>query len=68
MSLFILDSTSLAVMSQAFKHKPLLLIFFTIHALKKEMTTHSSILAWRIPGTGESVGLPSMGLHGVRHD
>ena len=31
------------------------------HALEKEMATHSSILAWRIPGTGEPVGLPSMG-------
>ena len=43
---------------------------FTIHfhALEKEMTTHSSVLAWRIPGTGEPGGLPSMGSHGVRHD
>ena len=32
------------------------------------MATHSSILAWRIPGTGEPGGLPSMGLHRVRHD
>ena len=32
------------------------------------MTTHSSVLAWRIPGTGEPDGLPSMGLHRVRHD
>ena len=32
------------------------------------MATHSSILAWRIPGTGEPVGLPSMGSHRVRHD
>ena len=43
---------------------------FTFHflALEKEMATHSSILAWRIPGTGEPVGLPSMGLHRVGHD
>ena len=41
---------------------------FQFHALEKEMTTHSSILAWRIPGTGETGGLPSMGLHRVRHD
>ena len=34
----------------------------------KEMATHSSVLAWRIPGTGEPGGLPSMGLHRVRHD
>ena len=38
------------------------------HALEKEMETHSSVLAWRIPGTGEPGGLPSMGLHRVRHD
>ena len=41
---------------------------FHFHALKKEMATHSSILAWRIPGTGEPGGLPSMGLHRVRQD
>ena len=36
--------------------------------MEKEMVTHSSILAWRIPGTGEPVGLPSMGLHRVGRD
>ena len=43
---------------------------FTFHfpALEKEMSTHSSVLAWRIPGTGEPDGLPSMGSHRVRHD
>ena len=41
---------------------------FYFHALEKEMATHSSILAWRIPGTGEPGTLPSMGLHRVRHD
>ena len=41
---------------------------FHFHALEKEMTTHSSVLAWRIPGTGEPGGLPSVGLHRVRHD
>ena len=41
---------------------------FHFHALEKEMATHSSILAWRIPGTGEPGGVPSMGLHRVRHD
>ena len=43
---------------------------FTFHfdALEKEMATHSSILSWRIPGTEEPVGLPSMGLHRVGHD
>ena len=41
---------------------------FHFHALEKEMATHSSVLSWRIPGTGEPGGLPSMGLHRVRHD
>ena len=41
---------------------------FHFHALEKEMETHSSILAWRIPGMGEPGGLPSMGSHRVRHD
>ena len=41
---------------------------FHFHALEKEMATHSNVLAWRIPGTGESGGLPSMGSHRVRHD
>ena len=41
---------------------------FHFHALEKEMATHSSTLAWRIPGTEESVGLPSMGSHRVGHD
>ena len=43
---------------------------FTFHflALEKEMATHSSVLAWRIPGTGEPDGLPSMGSHRVGHD
>ena len=41
---------------------------FCFHALEKEMATHSSILAWRIPGTGEPGGLPSMGSHRVGHN
>ena len=43
---------------------------FTLHfpALEKEMATHSSVLAWRIPGTGEPGGLPSMGSHRVGHN
>ena len=41
---------------------------FHFHALEKEMATHSSVLAWKIPGAGELGGLPSMGLHRVRHD
>ena len=41
---------------------------FHFHALEKEMVTHSSVLAWRIPGTGEPGGLLSMGSHRVGHD
>ena len=41
---------------------------FHFHALEKEMATHSSVLAWRIPGTGKLGGLSSTGLHRVGHD
>ena len=41
---------------------------FHFHALEKEMATHSSVLAWRIPGTGEPGGPPSMGSHRVGHN
>ena len=41
---------------------------FHFHALEKEMETHSSVLAWRIPGMGEPSGLQSMGSHRVGHD
>ena len=41
---------------------------FHFHALEKETATHSSVLAWRIPGTGEPGGLLSMGSHRVGHD
>ena len=41
---------------------------FHFHALEKEMAPQSSVLAWRIPGTGEPGGLPSMGSHRVGHD
>ena len=41
---------------------------FHFHALEKEMATHSSVLAWRIPGTGEPGGLPSLVSHRVGHD
>ena len=41
---------------------------FHSHALEKEMATHSSVLVWRIPGTEEPSGLPSMGSHRVRHN
>ena len=41
---------------------------FHFHALEKEMATHSSVLAWRIPGMGEPGGLPSVGSHRIGHD
>ena len=41
---------------------------FHFHALAKEMANHSSVLAWKIPGTGEPGGLTSVGLHRVGHD
>ena len=41
---------------------------FHFHALEKEMATHSNVLAWRIPGTGEPGGLPSLGSHRVGHN
>ena len=41
---------------------------FHFHALEKAVATHSSTLAWRIPGTGDPGGLESMGLHRVGHD
>ena len=43
-------------------------LHFHFHALEKEMATHSSVLAWRIPGMGEPGELPSMGSHRVGHD
>ena len=41
---------------------------FHFHVLEKETATHSSVLAWRIPGTGKPDGLPSLGSHRVGHD
>ena len=41
---------------------------FHFHALEKEMATQASVLAWRIPGTGDPGGLPSLGSHRVGHD
>ena len=43
-------------------------LYFHFPALEKEIATHSNVLAWRIPGTGEPGGLPSMGSHRVGHD
>ena len=41
---------------------------FSLLCIEKEMATHSSVLAWRIPGTGELSGVPSVGSHRVGHD
>jgi len=60
-----------AVVHGVAKNQTLLSDFtFTFHflALEKEMATHSSVLAWRIPGAGEPSGLTSMGSHRVGHD
>ena len=43
-------------------------LHFHFHVLEKEMATHSSVLAWRVPGMGKAGGLPSLGSHRVRHD
>ena len=51
-----------------FSITPRTYICIHILTLEKEMATHSSVLAWRIPGTGEPGGLPSMGSHRVGHD
>ena len=45
-----------------------IICIYLMYKLEKEMATHSSVLAWRIPGTGEPDGLRSMGLHRVEHD
>ena len=60
-----------AVVHGVVKSQPQLSAFtftFHFHALEKEMATHSSVLAWRIPGTGEPGGLPSMASRRVGHD
>ena len=46
----------------------ILRMFYLVFALEKETATHSSVLAWRIPGMGKPGGLPSLGSHRVRHD
>ena len=54
--------------SRRVRHTERLHIQFHFHALEREMATHFGILNWRIPGTVEPGGLPSMGSHRVRHD
>ena len=50
------------------KIMPLLFNMLSRFVMEKEMATHSNVLAWRIPGTAEPGGLPSMGSHRVVHD
>ena len=74
---YLIDSTEAKTNTKRYTHKVFLYFstrlsdfIFTFHfpALEKEMATHSSVLAWRIPGTGEPGGLPSMGSHRVGYD
>ena len=65
-NLFLLPDMVISKMSSSLL--TYLKIFFLVCALEKEMATHSSVLAWKIPGTGEPGGLPSMGSHRLRHD
>ena len=58
----------ISCLSLSHQGSPVLFHHFHFHALEKDMATHSSVLAWRIPGMGESGGLPSMGSHRVRHN
>ena len=62
---FYLSAHLFILLPRLFCHWFLLVHFY---ALEKEMATHSSVPAWRIPGTGEPGGLPSLGLHRVGHD
>ena len=68
--MFVLDMTPKARVRKAktSKRDYIKIQSYCIVKAEKEMATHSSVLAWRIPGTGEPGGLPSMGLHRARHD
>ena len=61
-------SPALAVYLWVTREAQFYFITFHFHALEKDMATHSSVLAWRIPGMWESGGLPSMGSHRVGHN
>ena len=62
------ESDTFEVTSQQQQQQQVVLVVKNFPELEKEMATHSSVLAWRIPGMGEPVGLLSMGSHRVRHD
>ena len=57
-----------ALLSMGFSRQEYGVGSHSFHALEKEMAAHSSVLAWRIPGTAEPRGLPSMGSHRVGHN
>ena len=63
-----LKSRDITLLTKVCLVKAMVFPVICFHALEKEMATHSSVLAWRIPGTGEPGGLPSMGSHRVGHD
>ena len=64
----ILKSRDITLLTKVCLVKAMVFPVICFHALEKEMATHSSVLAWRTPGTVEPGGLPSMGSHRVRHD
>ena len=69
----LVTSPVIQILIVAFRRKLLCLYFiviymFPVFVLEKEMATHSNVLAWRIPGTGEPGGLPSMGSRRIGHD
>ena len=63
-----IDPLSVASFATIFSHSEGCLFTLFIVSFEKEMATHSSVLAWRIPGMGEPGGLPPMGSHRVGHD
>ena len=65
---YMITGKIIALTRQTFVGKVMSLLFNMLSRLEKEMATHSNVLAWRIQGTGEPGGLPSMELHRVRHD
>ena len=66
--LYITTGKTIALPGQTFVDKVMSLLFDMLSRLEKEMATHSSVLAWRIPGAEEPGGLPSLGSHRVGHD
>ena len=65
---FVVQELFILIRSHLFIFAFIYTFTFHFHALEKEMATHSSVLAWRIPGMGEPGGLPSTGLYRVGHN